>query len=491
MNLNHITALSACQLSTAIHQRQVSCQEVMQAYLTCIAQHNGTHNAIVSLRDNDVLMTQAQDKDTLLAQGLSQGWMHGFPQAPKDLTATAGLASTLGFRGLAKQVPAHDSIMASRLRGAGSIFIGKTNTPEFGLGSHTYNALFGTTRNAYNPSQSAGGSSGGSAVALALNMLPVADGSDMMGSLRNPAGWNNVYGLRPSQGRVPYGSAAGAVGDVFFQQLGTEGPMGRCVEDLAQLLAVQSGYHPRAPLSLTASAAQFAQPLQANFAGKRVGWLGSMDGYLAIESEVMQVCETALGYFQTLGAQVDAVMPQTPMDAVWEAWLTLRALSVSGHLAAIYSTPALRDLLKPEAMWECEQAAQYGALPIHRASITRSQWYAQLLHLFETHDYLVLPSAQCFAFDAGVSWPKQVAGKPMDTYHRWMEVTIYATLAGLPALAVPAGFSSEGSPMGLQIIGKPQGEWDLLQLGYAWQQATPFGAVRPSALGPLGKLGKL
>ncbi len=482
--MTHLTHLSACDLSLAIHQKRFSCVEVMQAYLRNIALNNGAYNALVSLRPEADLLREAAEKDALLARGHSQGWMHGFPQAPKDLSATAGLTTTMGFRGLASQIPVNDSLMVSRLREAGSIFVGKTNTPEFGLGSHTYNAVFGVTRNAYDLSKSAGGSSGGTAVALALNMLPVADGSDMMGSLRNPAAWNNIYGLRPSQGRVPYGASAGTSGDVFFQQLGIEGPMGRCVEDVAQLLAVQAGYHPRAPLSLTGNPAAFTASLHADFVGKRVGWLGSMDGHLPIEPEVMSVCVSALPYFQALGATVDAVTMRSNMELVWQSWLRLRALSVSGNLAVLYANPAMRALLKPEAVWECEQGEKVSALQIHQASLVRSQWYLELLRLFETHDYLVLPSAQCFAFDAAQHWPSKIAGKTMETYHRWMEVTIYATLAGLPAMSVPAGFSKTGLPMGLQIIGKPQGEFDLLQLAYAWQQATPFKQVKPHAVQP-------
>ena len=238
---------SALNLSRAIHLKQVSCQEVMQATLERIARLNPQSNAIVSLQEPELLMAQARERDAQLARGESMGWMHGMPQAIKDLSNAAGLRTTLGSPLMKDFVASEDGLMAQRMKAAGAIVIGKTNTPEFGLGSHTFNEVFGPTRNAWDPSKSAGGSSGGAAVALAQRLLPVADGSDFMGSLRNPAGWNHVFGMRPSQGRVPMLPAQ----DVFIAQLGTEGPMARHVADLAMLLSVQAGAHPSSPLSLT------------------------------------------------------------------------------------------------------------------------------------------------------------------------------------------------------------------------------------------------
>ena len=239
---NDLVTADALQLSEWIRLRKVSCREVMTAFLGHIERVNTPANAIVSLRERAALLAEADARDAQLARGEYLGWMHGMPQAPKDLTATAGIPSTQGSPLLRNEVPKADALMAARMRAQGAIFIGKTNTPEFGLGSNTYNTVFGTTLNAYDPTRSAGGSSGGTAVALALRMLPVADGSDMMGSLRNPAGWNNVFGFRPSQGRVPSVPAH----DLFFHQLGYAGPMGRNVPDLAMLLSTQAGYDARA-----------------------------------------------------------------------------------------------------------------------------------------------------------------------------------------------------------------------------------------------------
>jgi amidase len=468
-----VVHLSAVALSTAIHNREISCAEVMHAYLERIHAVNPLFNAVVSLRPDEELLREAAHKDSLLAQGQSQGWMHGFPQAPKDLTATAGLATVMGFRGLINNVPTQDSVVAARMRAAGSIFIGKSNTPEFGLGSHTYNSVFGATRNAFDTRKSAGGSSGGAAVALAQHLLPVADGSDMMGSLRNPAVWNGVYGLRPSMGLIPYGTQAGAslVGDVFFQQLGIEGPMGRSIEDLAHLLTVQAGNDSRAPLSRQSSHA-FTANLKGDLKAKRIGWLGDLRGHLAVEPALAEGYAQSLADFEQLGCHVEQAQLNTDLNAVWQAWLTLRGMTVAGNLSVFAQQSQLRDLLKPEAIWEYEQGKRFSALDVYKASAVRSALFASFLALFETYDYLVLPATQCMPFDIDIHWPTSIAGRVMDTYHRWMECTIYATMAGLPALAVPAGVI-DGLPFGFQILGKPNSESALLQLGFAWQQVTP------------------
>ena len=471
-----IVQWSAIELSKRIHARDVSCVEVVEAFLAQIDRLNPTVNAVVARVDREAALEQARTRDVLLSQGLSGGWMHGFPQAPKDLAATAGLATTMGSLALAHHVPTHDSIVVERIRRQGTVLIGKTNTPEFGLGSHTYNRVYGTTRNAWNPARSAGGSSGGTAVAVALNMLPVADGSDMMGSLRNPAAWNNIYGLRPSLGRVPYGPTS----DVFFQQLGTEGPMARTPQDLAWLLATQAGYDPRAPLSLNDDPACFAQPLHRDFRQARIGWLGDFGGYLAVEPEVMAVNERTLGTFQALGCHVDAVQPFFPMDALWECWCALRSMIVAGNLAPLYADTAKRELLKPEAIWEVEQGNCRSAADIARATATRSSWYQALLAQFADYDFLVLPCSQIAPFDAEEPWPKTVAGRTMDTYHRWMEVVIGATLAGVPAASLPSGFTADGLPLGLQVIAPPRADFALLQLAAAWHEAfAPARATSP------------
>lgn len=470
-----ITDLTAVDLSRAIHAREISCVEVMRAHLAQVDRCNPVVNAIVSRRDPDALLREARDRDVALARGDDAGWMHGFPQAPKDLAAVAGMVTTMGSPIFRDAVTGHDAIVVERMRRAGSIFFGRTNTPELGLGSHTYNTVHGVTRNAWDPSKSAGGSSGGAAVALATRMLPVADGSDMMGSLRNPAGWNGVVGLRPSFGRVPHGPAT----EVFIQQLGTEGPMGRTVADVAMLLSVQAGFDPRVPLAIDQDPSTFATALAANLRGTRVGWLGDFDGHLPMEAGVLDTCVAALDHFRAFGCTVEAATPDFDMERLWATWRVLRHFAVAGSAGALYADPERRTLLKPEAIWEIEGGLALSAMDVQRASVDRTAWSLALERLFRDHDVLVLPTAQCFPFDAELDWPKAVAGRAMDTYHRWMEIVIGGTLAGLPVLAVPAGFGPGGLPMGLQIIGRPQADLDVLRIGYAYEEASGFTRMRP------------
>ena len=472
-----IVELDAIELSRAIHARQVSCHEVMQAYLAQVERFNPTVNALVSLRSHEDVLAEATQRDRELDQGQSRGWMHGMPQAIKDLAATQGLRTTLGSPLFAEHVPQEDAISVARVRASGAIIIGKTNVPEFGLGSQTYNSVFGTTGNAYDPRLVAGGSSGGAAVALALRMLPVADGSDMMGSLRNPAAFNNVFGLRPSQGRVPHGPAP----ELFVQLLATEGPMGRSVADVARLLSVQAGYDPRVPLSLKEDPAVLGEPLQRDFKGARLGWLGDYNGYLPMEDGVLSLCESALKDFAALGCEVEHCQPEFSLERLWQTWLVHRHWLIQGSLGAAYADPQKRALLKPEAQWEVQGGLQLSAADVYQASINRSDWYRALGKLFERYDFLLLPTAQVFPFDAQQAWPRLVAGREMDTYHRWMEVVIGPTLAGLPSMNVPVGFNPRGLPMGLQIIGPAQADRAVLQLAYAHEQLTRWVQRRPPA----------
>ena len=476
---NAIVLADAITLSRRIHARDWSCRAVMQAYLQQIDTFNLIVNAIVSRVDSDQLLLQADARDQQLARGESLGWMHGFPQAIKDLTPTAGIVTTYGSAAFVDSVPSRDAVMVRRMKAAGAILIGKTNTPEFGLGSQTYNAVFGITRNAYDTNLTAGGSSGGAAVALALRMLPVADGSDMMGSLRNPAAFNNVFGLRPSIGRVPTAPAP----EVFTNQLSCAGPMARTVSDLAMLLSVQAGFDEEVPTSLQDDPAQFTQSLKRDFNGSRTGWLGDFNGYLAMQPGVMTLCEKALDSFAVIGCKVDAVQPAFSMPRLWQAWLILRHWAIAnGPLGELYRSPSTRALMKPEAIWEIEAGLTLTATEIHLASVTRSAWYQAIRQLFATHDYLVLPSAQVFPFAAEQHWPGSIDGKPMDTYHRWMEVVIAGTMSGCPVAAVPAGFNKTGLPMGLQIIGKAQADLAVLQLAFAYEQATQWVQQRPPPL---------
>ena len=463
-----IPNMSALALSKAIHNKQVSCREVMQAYLKQIETYNPASNAIVSLAPQDALLAQADERDAQLGRGQSMGWMHGLPQAVKDLLDVQGFRTSHGSP-LTPLAPAgKDSLMAARMRAAGCIMIGKTNTPEFGLGSHTFNEVFGATRNAWDPSKTAGGSSGGAAVALAQRMLPVADGSDFMGSLRNPAGWNHVFGMRPSQGRVPRPSLP----DVFIAQLGTEGPMARSVSDMAMLLSTQAGYDARAPLSIQESGAAFAQSLDASMNGKRVGWLGNLNGYLPMEAGVLEVCQDALKVLETTGCSVDTTHLGMQPEEIWDAWLVWRKALAGASTGAYAHLPNWREKVKPEAQWEYDQSLDLTGTQLMKASAARTRYYQSMIDLFESFDVLAIPAAQVWPFDIKERWPQNIEGRSMDTYHRWMEVVIYPTFAGLPAISVPAGFNAQGLPMGLQLIGKPKGDFELLQVAHAYEMAT-------------------
>lgn len=478
-SLNPIVAMPAHALSEAIRRRELSCVDVMRAYLAHIDHVNPKINAIVARRDPDALLREAAERDAQLDAGQWLGWMHGMPQAPKDLTAVRDMVTSMGSLVYKDLVTPHDSIMVERMRASGAIFIGRSNVPEFGLGSHTYNRVYGTTGNPYDPTKTAGGSSGGAAAALAARMLPVADGSDFGGSLRNPAAFCNVYGMRPSAGRVPFGPAP----EVFLKQLSYEGPMGRTPRDVALLLSVMAGHDKRSPLSLRDDPAQFAAPLAADMRGKRIGWLGDWNGYLAMEPGILDLCAQALAALGAVGC--DVVDYQVPFagDRLWRIWLAHRHLMVGGQFHALVENPDTRKLVKPALIWEVEGLEGMTARQVYQATEERSAWYQTVVRMFDEVDFLAVPSAQVFPFDAALDWPKQIAGRPMDTYHRWMETVTPWTLAGCPVISVPVGFNAQGLPMGMQLVGPPQADRDVLCLAHAYEQASDWVHARqPEAL---------
>lgn len=463
--------MDATSLSRAIHRRALSCVEVMDAFLAQIDAQNPTVNAIVAMPERESLRAQAQERDAQLARNQSLGPLHGFPQAPKDIAPVAGMVTTNGSPIFKGQVTTVDSAANGRVRAGGAIFVGRTNSPEFGLGAHTYNPVYGITRNAFDPSRTAGGSSGGAGVALALRMLPVADGSDMMGSLRTPAAFNNVFGFRPSPGCVPHGPGE----EVFFQQFSVTGPMGRNIPDLAMLLAVQAGFDNRLPLTRRQDDPRlFTQPLERDLRGVKIGWLGDLKGHLPMDPELLTLNEGALEHFNTIGCTVEAVQPNFDLEQLWNAWLTLRSFTFAGGNAHHYESPERRALLKPEAVWEIERGLKLSGPEVFAAAKVRTAWYQELRRLFDTYDFLVMPTTQIFPFEVEQHWPEEVQGKKMDTYHHWMQSVIPATMAGLPALSVPAGFSKAGLPAGIQIIGPLQADLEVLQLGHAYDLASQY-----------------
>ena len=472
-----LVMLDALELSRAIRSKQVSCREVMGAFLDHIERFNPKANAIVSLQERGALLAQAAERDAQLARGEYLGCMHGFPHAVKDLALTKGIRTTWGSP-LLDMVPQDDAIFVERLKKCGAIIIGKTNTPEFGMGSQTYNSLFGATLNAYDQSKTSGGSSGGAACALALRMLPVADGSDMMGSLRNPAAWNNVIGFRTSFGRIPPGPG----GELFVYQLSTLGPMGRSVADVAMLLSVMAGPDSRDPLSIEQDPLLFARPLQRDLKGVRLGWLGDYARQLPMEPGVMDLCASAFPAFEAIGCTVEEVRLGISREALWDTWTKLRHWLIAGALGDVYRDPAKRAQMKPEAQWEIEGGLKLTAEEVFKASLVRSSYYEALRKLFETYDHLLLPSAQVFPFDAGTHWPQSINGVAMDTYHRWMEVVVPGSLSGGPSINVPVGFNQSGLPMGLQLIGKHHADFAALQLAHAYEQATGWVRKYPPPL---------
>ncbi|MFT4220929.1 MAG: amidase [Microbacterium sp.] len=501
-NLRRIVDWTAAELSVAIKRRVVTCVEVMTAYLDQIDEFNPSVNAIVALRPRAELLAEAAEKDALLRRGRYQGWMHGFPQAVKDLANVIGLPTSAGFfrDSFAAAAATADSIFVERVRAAGAIFIGKTNTPEFGLGSNTYNNVYGTTYNAYDQTKSAGGSSGGAAVAVALKMLPVADGSDFFGSLRNPPGWNNVYGLRPSYGRVP--GTGPRPYETFVAQGGTEGPIARNPQDLALMLETMAGYDARQPLSIDSDFE--ARGLSASMRGKKVAWLGDLGGYLPMEPEVLQVTKAALKTFRSMGMSVTTIdelpsITSTTGDGfagntdLWPTWLTFRHWIVGSGLSGL-AAGSLGQYMKPEAIYEVEGVtvgadgnAPISGLDAFNGSVKRTAMYRAFQEqIFNTYDYVVLPTAQVFPFTVAgsdaINWPESVNGVEMSSYHRWMEVTAIGTLLNAPTVAMPAGFSDSGLPIGLQAIGRNHDDIGVLRLAQAWEKKTRWSERKPPLL---------
>ncbi|WP_284162757.1 amidase [Frigidibacter sp. SD6-1] len=466
-----LTDHSASDLMRLLRARKLSASDIMADYLDRIARLNPGINALVSLIDPDEAMRRARAAD----KEEPKGWMHGLPAAPKDLVATKGLRTTWGSPLFADHVPGADDLVAARQRAAGAIFIGKTNTPEWGHGSHSFNPVHGTTLNPYDRTRGAGGSSGGAAAALATRLLAVADGSDMMGSLRNPAAFCNVYGFRPTWGLVPQD----AEGDTYLHTLSTEGPMARTIEDLARLLETLCGPNPEAPFGRAAES--FADRLDRDVKGLRIGWLGDWGGAYPLEAGILDQCLAGARVLEDMGAIVEPVAPPYPAERLWHAWITLRAMLNAGSMKALHSDPAKRAKIKPETLWEIEQGQSLSTAAVYEASTIRSRWYAHAAKLFRTYDALIMPAAQVWPFPADWRWPREVAGRTMDTYHRWMEVVVPVSLIGLPSLCLPVGFGAGGLPMGMQLIGPTGSDANILSIGQAYHRATDWPGRRPPA----------
>ncbi len=331
--------------------------------------------------------------------------------------------------------------MVARLRAAGAILIGKTNVPEFGLGSHSFNSVYGVTSNAYDPARSGGGSSGGAAVAVALRMQPVADGTDHAGSLRNPPAFNNLYGLRTCWGGFrPKAKMSSVPASRCTARSGEAPPIsGSCSR-------CRRANDPRCPNSIRQDPGGFSGPLGRDFRGVRIAWLGDFGGRIPFEPGVLETGQAALAAFAEIGCQVEEAVPSYDIERLWQDWLVLRAMTVASALRPLVENPTHRAQMKPEAIWEAERGFSLTADQVAEALEGRTRWYETLRRFMDVYDFLVMPSAQVFPFDKTIRWPSQVGGQAMDTYHRWMQISLLATMAGLPALAIPAGFGPGAYP---------------------------------------------
>jgi amidase len=464
-----VCRLTAVELAARIRAKQLSAVEVVSAHLQQIERINPRVNAIVTLVAERA-MKAARAADDALMRGEAPGPLHGLPIAHKDLQPTKGIRTTFGSPIFKDFVPDEDSLVVARLRQAGAIALGKTNTPEFGAGSQTFNPVFGPTRNPYDLTKTCGGSSGGAAAALACGMIPVADGSDMGGSLRNPAAFCNVVGLRPSPGRVPVWPAV-----MGWSTLGVEGPMARTVADTALLLSAMAGPDRRSPIALAEPGATFAAPLERNFKDVRVGWWKDLGG-LPVDARVREAVNRQRRVFESLGCGVDEAEPDfRDADDVFK---TLRALSFAAGIGTVVSQH--RRLVKDTILWEIDRGERLTAADIGRAEAKRTELYHRMRAFMDQYEFFVLPVTQVPPFDVTLPYVTEIDGHKMGTYIDWMKSCYFVSVTGHPAISVPAGFTRDGLPVGIQIVGRHHDDWGVLQLAHAFEQSSSTPRWPPS-----------
>jgi amidase len=457
-----ICYMNAVDLAASIKKKELSSVEVMTAFYDRIEQVNPKVNALVALLEREDAMALARQADEDLALGKPVGKLHGMPWAVKDMEDVKGFPTTKGSTVFKDYMPKADGLLAGRLRAAGALFIGKTNVPEFGAGSNTFNPVYGVTRNPFNLKLTCGGSTGGGAAALASGMLPITDGSDTGGSCRNPGSWNNVVGFRPSLGRVPYDFPTG-----FFLRLPTNGPMARTVADTGYLLSVMAGPDYRDPVSLLDDPAIFAKPLDRDFKGTRIAWTPNL-GYLEVAKEVVDATAKALPVLKAIGCQVDNAHPEMP--DVFDTNRTLRGLIFAYQLAQM--TDAQRKQIKESVRWDAAQGEKLSALDVAAAETKRAKICQNINKFLETYEFLVLPVTQVAPFPVETEYPTEINGKKMKSYLEWMEILYAITLTGLPAISVPCAFTDAGLPVGLQIVGRRSDDLGVLQLAHAFEKAA-------------------
>ena len=466
---NEICFLTAADLAEKIRSKEVSAKEVMETHLDQIERVNPKVNAIVTYLPEQA-MEGARAADEMLAKGDAVGPLHGLPVAHKDLVETRGIKTTYGSPIYKDNVPDQDALIVERLKKAGAVTIGKTNTPEFGAGSQTFNEVFGETLNPYDLSRTCGGSSGGAAVALACGMIPIADGSDLGGSLRNPANFCNVVGLRNSPGRVPKWPAT-----VGWAPFSVQGPMARTVQDVALMLSTIAGPDPRFPISIAEPGEIFARPLERDFKNVKIAW--SMDlGGLPVDTRIADTIEKQRGVFESLGCVLEERFPDLSgadeAFKIWRAWLFELQY---GELLKTH-----RDQIKDTVIWNTEAGEKLSGPQIGQAEIKRTALYHRMREFMEVYEYLILPVSQVPPFDVKQQYITEINGIKMETYLDWMRSCYYISVTGHPAISVPCGFTPEGLPVGVQIVGRHQDDWGVLQLAHAFEQATGFWKQRPA-----------
>jgi amidase len=463
-----VADLPATEQAALLRAGAVSAAEVVREHLGRIEQCNGAVNAVVTVVPERALAAAAE-ADRRRAAGEPLPPLHGLPIAHKDLVDTAGVRTTYGSPSFADHVPAADELLVSRIRAAGAIMVGKTNTPEWGAGSHTFNPIFGPTRNPWDTSRSAGGSSGGAAAALACRMVALADGSDLGGSLRNPAAWNGVIGLRPTPGVVPSWPS-----DSPWLPFSVDGPMARTAADVALLLRAMAGPDPRAPLSQRAASLDLDGPLDADLRGRRVAWSRSLGG-LPIDPAVAAALEPAVAGLTDLGLDVTEDEPDLAgADAAFETW---RAFGYALSLGELYDTDAGR--MKATVRWNVERGRALTVSDLTTATRLHAELHARALAFFERYDYLACPVTQVEPFPVEMEYPDVVAGVPMGSYLEWMRVCSRISVTGCPAISIPAGMSANGLPAGLQLVARPFAERALLEAAYAIDARTGYSRLVP------------
>jgi amidase len=460
--------VSARELAGQIRARVISAREVMTAHLARIQSLNPAINAIVAKLPDEQCLALAAEADAQLASGKAVGPLHGLPWAFKDTEAAIGFPFTQGSPIFRDFQPADDTIVVQRIRRAGAITIGKTNVPEFAMGSHTYNHVYGTTRNPYDLSKSAGGSSGGAAAAVTCGMLPLADGGDLGGSIRNPANFNNIVGLRPSVGLVPVGPGA------FPYGFSVKGPLARSVADVAFLLSVIAGPDARDHTAYPSDPSVFATLPERDFKGVRIAWCPDLGG-LPLDPRVRDVLQSQRATFEQLGCIVEDAVPE--LDAAEDIFLTIRRWKSFTTLGSLLSKH--RHAMKPEAIEEIERGASISAAEIAQAMTRHSELMQKVATFQQRFPFLVCAVNQVPPFDADIDWPHEVAGVKMSTYTEWMRSAYLISATMCPAISVPAGFTPERLPVGIQIVGRYRDDLGVLQLAAAFEAATRVGKIRP------------